>query len=78
MEVLHLDAKQAFSLNLKRLRNDKKLTQVELCEKAGLTQAGLSQLESGINWPDHKTVALLAKALKCEQTDLFKLTKETK
>lgn len=72
MEVLQLDAKEAFASNLKRIRKERKLTQVELFEKSGITQAGLSQLESGENWPDHKTVAALAKALKCKQTDLFK------
>lgn len=72
MKELQLDAKKAFAINLKRLRAEKSMTQVELSKKSGITQASLSSLENGLYWPDYNTVAALAKALKCDQIDLFK------
>jgi transcriptional regulator with XRE-family HTH domain len=72
MKELPLDAKIAFASNLKRIRKERGMTQVELSEKTNITQSGLSQLEAGTNWPDYNTVEIIAKAFKCEQTDLFK------
>lgn len=72
MKLIHLDAKTAFAANIKRIRKERGMTQVELSEKTNITQSGLSQLEAGTNWPDYNTVEIIAKAFKCEQTDLFK------
>ena len=69
------DAKEAFGFNLKRIRKDKGLTQVEVQGLTGITQSALSMLEAGISWPDHKTVQQLALALRCKETDLFKPVK---
>lgn len=69
-EIQGLDSKKAFSENLKRLRQGSGLTQVELSKKTGLTQASLSHLEQGLRWPDHATIEALAKAFKCEHTDI--------
>ena len=69
-ELQSLDAKKAFSENLKKLRLDSEMTQVELSIKTGLTQASLSKLEKGLRWPDHATIEALAKAFRCEQTDI--------
>ncbi len=75
MKEIQLDGKEAFATNLKRLRKEKRMSQIDLANKSGLTQSGLSQLENGIYWPDYNTVDQLAKALSCEHTDLFKKTK---
>lgn len=70
MKELSLDAKRAVSLNLKRIRSEKGLTQATLAEKAGITQGSLSQIESGDRWPDYNTIVLICTALKCEHTEI--------
>ena len=70
MKVLHLDAIKALSTNLKRLRSEKNLTQVDLANATGLKQATVSQIELGKAWPDYKTIVLLCDALKIEHTEL--------
>ena len=70
MKELHLDAKKAVSINLKKLRLDSRLTQVELSKAIGITQASLSQIENGERWPDYNTVASICSALKIEHTEL--------
>lgn len=70
MKELHLDAKEAVSHNLKRLRSESGLTQVELSKKIGITQASLSQIENGERWPDYTTIVLISKALKIEHTEI--------
>lgn len=71
MKELSLDAKLAVATNLKRIRSDKGLTQAELAELCGLTQAALSQIEVGKAWPDYKTIDLICDALKCQHTELI-------
>jgi len=70
MKALHLDAMKAVSFNIKRIRKEKKMTQSELSEASGVTQATLSRLESGIAWPDYKTIVSICDALKCEHTEI--------
>lgn len=73
MKVLHLNAKEIFAHNLKRIRKEQKMTQVELYERSGVSQSAQSQLESGSNWPDFNTIEALAKALKRKQAEFFQL-----
>ena len=47
------------------------LTQVQLAEAAGISQANLSQIEGGHRIVDVDTVAWLAKALKVRIEDLL-------
>ena len=49
---------------IRESRNRRKLTQVQLAEAAGMTQAGLSGLESGRNEPTVATLRRIAEALK--------------
>lgn len=51
------------SQQLKRLREDKGLTQEQLAQAAGLPQSHISRLEAGKHSPSNKTLNRLAKAL---------------
>ena len=66
-----LDAKDSFSMNLKKIREDRGLSQSDLAEMIDVRRQAIWGLENG-NWPAHQTVVKLAKALKCEETDLFR------
>ncbi|MCD7820985.1 MAG: helix-turn-helix transcriptional regulator [Clostridiales bacterium] len=57
---------------IKELRKEKGLTQEELAEKAGVSRAILSGLESGrIEVTTTRTLMRIAKALNCDVTDIF-------
>ena len=59
--------------NIKKLRNQRKLSQEELAKKAGVTNSTLIKLESGVNKnPTIKTIQQIAAAL---QVSLDELTK---
>jgi HTH-type transcriptional regulator/antitoxin HipB len=53
----------SFSKKLKKLREKGKLTQAELAERAGITQANICKFESGITIPNIATARRLADAL---------------
>lgn len=59
-----------FGGRLKRARNAAGLTQQELAEEVGLTQAAISQLEKGVRAPTPALVVKLADALGVKKTDL--------
>ncbi len=60
--------------NIKKLRNQRKLSQEELAKKAGVTYSTLIKLESGVNKnPTIKTIQQIAAAL---EVTLDVLTKE--
>lgn len=50
------------------------LSQIELAEKVGVSQANISQWESGVALPRADKLPVLAKALNCKIDDLFKET----
>lgn len=50
-----------FAQRLKELRIDKHSTQAELAEKLSVDQRTVSNWERGLNEPDYKTLALIAK-----------------
>ena len=52
-----------FAAHLRRLREERKLTQVELASRAGVGQAMVSLLEQGDRLPSWATVCQLAAAL---------------
>jgi transcriptional regulator with XRE-family HTH domain len=71
IDMKQVDIKEALKSNIKNLRDKAGMNQSELANAAGLSQKAISEIESGKTWPDHKTVALLAKALRVAETDLF-------
>jgi transcriptional regulator with XRE-family HTH domain len=57
--------------NIKKLRNQRKLSQEELAKKAGVTYSTLIKLESGVNKnPTIKTIQQIAAALEVSLDEL--------
>jgi transcriptional regulator with XRE-family HTH domain len=57
---------------LKRLRSDRMLSQLDLMERTGLSQATISNLETGARKAQPRTVRKLAEALNVEAADLLR------
>jgi transcriptional regulator with XRE-family HTH domain len=57
--------------NLKRLRAKKKLSQLTLGIKAGLTHNFINDIENGKKWLSPKTLAALATVLEAEPQEFF-------
>ena len=59
--------------NIKKIRNEKGLTQDALCKKADLPYTTLTKLETGvITKPTIQTIARIAKGLEVSIEDLIK------
>ena len=63
--------KQSFGICLKRLREQRNLTQEQLAEMINKTGDGISQIERGVIAPSFDTLELLSKALGLPVRDLF-------
>lgn len=61
-----------FGLNLKRTRDEKKLSQEKLAEKAALDPTHISDIERGNRNPGIKNEARIAKALGITTAELCK------
>lgn len=58
-----MEAKEQFGLNLRRLRLDAELTQMELSNRSGLDMAEISRLETGQRDVRLSTIVRLADGL---------------
>ncbi len=56
---------------IRRRRQEKGLTGVQLAEKAGMAPSAISQIETGKRSPHSASVIKLAAALECEVADLY-------
>jgi transcriptional regulator with XRE-family HTH domain len=56
---------------IRRLRESLDMTQVELAEKASVTQSFISDLEGNKKFPNMKTMIRIAQALGVTVNDLF-------
>lgn len=54
---------QSLAVVLKRLREERDITQEQLAFSAGITASALSRIERGVNTPGWTTVERIAKAL---------------
>jgi len=63
--------RQILSKNIKLLRKQRSLSQIELAEKADISIPFLSNIERGNKWPYPETLAKLAEALGVEVYALF-------
>jgi transcriptional regulator with XRE-family HTH domain len=68
--VSNPDFIEKISENLSRLRKEKRYTQRELAELAGLNQNYYAKVERGDGVPSLKTIEKLAKALKVTASDI--------
>jgi transcriptional regulator with XRE-family HTH domain len=55
---------------LRALRQQHRVTQVELAERAGLPQSHISDIERGASLPNLVTLLRIASALPCKVSDL--------
>lgn len=58
--------------NIKKIREQRHLTQEALAEKSGISQDFLGKIEVCINRPGLKTIFKLSKALDVEPSELLK------
>ncbi|MDR1411451.1 MAG: helix-turn-helix domain-containing protein [Spirochaetaceae bacterium] len=64
--------RSVLSDNLRKLRNRREWSQMELAEKANISMNFLSEIERGLKWPYPETLQNLAGALGVEVFELFK------
>lgn len=65
---------QRLGLRIRRLRNDRHMSQEELAFKAGISPAHLGQIERAVKNPTVETVARIAGALDVDLAALFAST----
>ena len=61
--------------NLQEIRNSAGLTQQELSERAEVSRKSINAIENGIYVPSTVLALKIAKTLKCNVEDLFRLPK---
>jgi len=66
-----VDLRQILSKNIKSLRSQRSLSQIELAEKADISIPFLSNIERNIKWPHPETLVKIAKALDVDVYTLF-------
>ncbi|HJT76692.1 MAG TPA: helix-turn-helix transcriptional regulator [Gemmataceae bacterium] len=62
---------EVFVANLKRLMSERRLTQAELAERAGLSQPAISMMLARKYRPQRRTVRLLAQVLEVPERELW-------
>ena len=65
------EVKKLFGYNLKRLRKQKKISQIELSEKVDLAFTFISDIENGKKWVSPETIEKLSKFLDVEIYQFF-------
>ena len=68
-----MDLRDVFATNLRRLRNDRGMSQDDLAYEAEMSRSYLSQLEKGAFYASLKIIGRLAAALKAEPAEFLKL-----
>ncbi|HTZ86537.1 MAG TPA: helix-turn-helix transcriptional regulator [Solirubrobacteraceae bacterium] len=70
VSYVHEPADPFLAAQLKRLREEREITQEELAFDAGITSSALSRIERGLNSPGWTTVRRIADALEVSVADL--------
>lgn len=65
------DLAERVGRNIRRLREDKGLSQVDLSKKAGIVQPQISRWERGLNLPQLDGLMKIAHALDIHVSDLY-------
>ena len=73
-----MDLRETFATNLRRLRNEKGLSQDDLAYEAEVSRSYLSQLEKGAFHVSLKIIGKLANALKVEPMEFLRSSKRRK
>ncbi|MFP3042424.1 helix-turn-helix domain-containing protein [Treponema primitia] len=66
------ELRSILSLNIKRFRNSRNLSQADLAEKLDISVNFLSNIENGNKWISPQTLVKFASALNIEPFELFK------
>lgn len=72
-DVSSMDLRETFSANLRRIRNEKGISQDELAYDAKMSRSYLSQLESGTYFVSIKIIGRLADALLVDPAEFLRL-----
>ncbi len=72
-----MDLKEVMARNLRRVRHDKKLTQEELADRAGLSMRYVGAIERGDVSASVTVLGQIADALEIEPGDLLKKTSKS-
>jgi len=67
-----MDLREVFATNLRRLRNEKGLSQDALAYEAEVSRSYLSQLEKGTFYASLKIIGRLAEAMNVEPDEFLK------
>lgn len=62
---------ETFSANLQRIMNDRGISQRELADAAGISEAAVSRYINKRQVPNGNTIVIMAKVLKCKTADLI-------
>ncbi len=62
---------QRFGSRVRKLREQKKMSQLDLAQKAGLDLTTINEIENGSRDPMLKTIWRIARALEVKLSDLF-------
>ena len=71
--MARMDLREVFAINLRRLRNERGLSQDDLAYEAEVNRGYLSQLETARYYVSLKILERLAKVLNVEPAELLKL-----
>jgi transcriptional regulator with XRE-family HTH domain len=69
-------AGEVFGQRMKEIRQKRGLTQVELSQRSGFSQARVSELERGARMPNLVTILRIAAALDCKVAELMSIFDE--
>jgi transcriptional regulator with XRE-family HTH domain len=73
-----MDLKDAMAINLRRERHDRKMTQEDLADRAGLSSRYLGSIERGAVSASVTVLGQLAKALRVSACDLISQPQQRK
>jgi transcriptional regulator with XRE-family HTH domain len=68
----HVEPRERFAANLRRIRLERDLSQEALGDLAGLHRTEISLLERGLREPRLSTIVRVSRALKAPPSDLLK------
>lgn len=66
-----MDLRKALGLRVRELRNLRKISRIDLAERAEISEDGLADIEQGGSWPRPETLLKLAAALGVHVKELF-------
>lgn len=68
-----MDAGLRLAARLKALRQERRVTQMQMAERLGISQATLARLEAGNQNVTLRTLSVIARSLRCDVVDLLRI-----